>query len=70
MTQEFIVGDISCGHCAQAITKGVSAVAGVKNVNVDLGSKRVSVDANEQVSTETIIQAISQAGYDKIVVVS
>lgn len=63
MTKEFTVQDISCAHCVQAITREVSNVPGVQNVAVDLGTKRVSVQANEQVSTDTIINAINEAGY-------
>jgi len=66
MTKEFTVADISCGHCAQAITKEVSGVQGVQNVTVDVGTKRVSVEASEQVSTDTIVNAINEAGYTEI----
>lgn len=63
MTKEFTVQDISCGHCAQAITQEVTTVPGVQNVKVDINTKRVSVEANDQVSTDTIVQAINEAGY-------
>lgn len=68
MTREFTVGDMSCSHCLQAITKEVSTVAGVNDVRVYLGSKRVSVEANAQVATETMINAINEAGYGDITV--
>jgi copper ion binding protein len=70
MTQEFTVPTMSCQHCVNAITKEVSSLSGVQNVKVDLGSKRVSVQANDNVSTETIVQAINEAGYDDITVLS
>ncbi|MDP9316830.1 MAG: heavy-metal-associated domain-containing protein [Chloroflexota bacterium] len=70
MTKEFTVGDISCGHCAQAITKEVTSVPGVQNVKVDLGTKRVSVEANEQVTTDTLVNAINEAGYADITVLN
>ena len=70
MTQEFTVQDISCGHCAQAITKEVQGVAGVQNVKVDINTKRVRVEANDQVSTDTIINAINEAGYADITVLN
>ncbi len=70
MTKEFTIRDMSCGHCAQAITKEVLAVQGVQQVNVDLGTKRVSVHANEQVPTDTIITAINEAGYADITVLN
>ena len=68
MTKEFTVPSISCQHCVNAITKEVSSVQGVQHVKVDLGSKRVSVEADSQVATETIVQAINEAGYDDVTV--
>ena len=69
MTTTLNVPAISCQHCVNAITKEVSQLPGVKNVAVDLASKRVSVDASEQVSTEQIVEAINEAGYDEVSVV-
>lgn len=66
MTKEFTVPEISCQHCVNAITKEVSSVQGVQNVKVDLGSKRVSVEANDQVSSDVLVQAINEAGYDNV----
>lgn len=70
MTKEFTVRDISCAHCAQAITKEVTGVQGVQNVKVDINTKRVSVEANDQVSTDTIVNAINEAGYADITVLN
>ena len=70
MIRTFTVDDISCGHCAQAITREVSSVPGVQQVTVDLGTKRVSVAAREDVASETITSAINEAGYTEITVVS
>jgi copper chaperone len=35
--------DISCAHCASAITNAVSAIPGVASVQVDIPSKRVTI---------------------------
>jgi copper ion binding protein len=61
---------MSCQHCVNAITKEVSGLSGVQNVKIDLGSKRVSVQANDNVSTETIVHAINEAGYDDVAVLN
>lgn len=70
MTKEFTVRDISCGHCAQAITQEVKNVSGVRNVNVDVSTKHVRVEANEQVTTGVIVNAINEAGYTDITVLN
>jgi copper chaperone len=70
MTQEFTVPSMSCQHCVNAITKEVSSVPGVQNVKIDLGSKRVKVEAGEQVTTDAIVSAISEAGYDDVTVLN
>ncbi len=68
MTTVFSVPEVSCQHCVNAITKEVSRLDGVQNVNVDLATKRVSVNAGEQVSPAQLIEAINEAGYDDVTV--
>ncbi len=70
MLKEFTVSEVSCGHCVTAITKEVSGLNGVKKVDVDLGTKRVSVETDGQVSTDAIVGAINEAGYDEVTVVN
>ena len=41
------VPDISCEHCQRTITNALTAVEGVRSVNVDIPSKRVQVDYDE-----------------------
>ncbi len=70
MAKEFTVPSMSCQHCVNAITKEVSNLQGVQNVQVDLDSKRVQVQADDRVSTEAILEAIHEAGYDDATVLS
>ncbi len=70
MTTEFSVPEVSCQHCVNAITGEVTQLPGVQNVTVDLGTKRVRVEADERVSTEAVIAAINEAGYDEVAVLS
>ena len=65
-TEKFRVPEVSCEHCVHAITQEVSAISGVQRVNVALDSKTVTVDHSEQVSTDAIINAIKEAGYDEV----
>lgn len=64
MTTTYRVPDISCQHCVNAITSEVEQIPGVRRVAVDLSTKQVQVDANEQVTQDTVIAAINEAGYD------
>jgi copper ion binding protein len=66
MTKEFTVPSMSCQHCVNAITNEVSQVNGVQNVKIDLNTKRVSVQTTEQVSTDEVVNAIKEAGYDDV----
>ncbi len=60
---EYSVPDMSCGHCEAAVTKEISAVAGVEAVVVDLESKRVEV-TGQDLDDAAIRAAIEEAGYE------
>ena len=62
-TVQYTVSDMSCGHCEAAVTKGISAVAGVVAVVVDLDSKRVDV-TGQDLDDAAIRAAIEEAGYE------
>ena len=57
----YSVPGMTCGHCVAAITKEVSAVAGVASVDVDLDTKTVAVDGGERAA---VVAAIDEAGLD------
>ena len=65
-TDRFLVPDVSCQHCVNAVTQEVSAIAGVQRVLVNLDDKTVTVDHGEQVSVDAIVAAINEAGYDEV----
>ena len=66
ITDYFRVPDISCDHCVRAITKEVGALPGVEQVVVDLADKSVRVHHEGKVSTEELMRAINEAGYDEV----
>lgn len=70
ITQRFHVPEMSCHHCVHSITKEVSALVGVQAVNVVLDEKSVTVEHTEDVTTDTIIAAINEAGFDDVTMVS
>jgi copper chaperone len=70
MLKEFTVPDVSCAHCVKAITEEVSTLQGVKRVHVDVNTKHVTVETDGQVSTEALVGAINEAGYDEVSVLN
>ncbi|HXG85718.1 MAG TPA: heavy metal-associated domain-containing protein [Pyrinomonadaceae bacterium] len=55
--------EIVCGGCASSIKKALGNVAGVAEVDVDVATKNVTVKHGENVSRETIVDALDRAGY-------
>ena len=56
--------DISCAHCAAAITQAVGALPGVENVQVDIERKRVTIGHQPgAVSLTEIARVMDDEGY-------
>lgn len=61
------VEGMSCGHCKKAIETAVSALQGVRSVDVHLEAGEVNVDfAETEVNIEAIHEAIEAQGYDVV----
>ncbi len=60
------VEGMSCSHCVNAVEKAVGALEGVTEVRVDLDAKKVTVDHDENVTLESIKNAIEDQGYDVV----
>ena len=58
---QFIVEDMTCGHCVASVTKAVQAVDPAAQVTIDLASKKVTVGSSFDV--QKISAAIVDAGY-------
>ena len=61
----FDVKDMTCGHCAGAITQAVKAVAPGASVQIDLAHHRVAIDA-PGAGVQALRDAIAEAGYTPI----
>jgi copper chaperone len=62
--REWIVPDMSCEGCVQAIRRSLSDLVGVAQIAIDLGTKRVQVQFDPtQVQEEAIQGRIEQAGF-------
>jgi copper chaperone len=63
----FKVNDMTCGHCAGAITRAVKAVDKGASVQVDLRQHLVTVQPTEADASE-LLAAITEAGYTPVAV--
>ena len=54
--------DIHCAACIAAVEDGLAAVAGVRDVRVNLTQKRAFVSARPDVDTATLIEALARRG--------
>jgi copper chaperone len=59
----YSVPAMSCGHCKQAVSSELGAVAGVDSVDVDLETKLVIVRGHDLDDAE-LRAAIEEAGYE------
>jgi copper chaperone len=61
---EIQVKGMSCGHCAAAVTKALTSLPGVSEVQVDLAGGRVTYQSQGQASREDVVRAVKAAGYE------
>lgn len=57
----FIVNDMTCGHCESMVTRAIKAADPLAMVEVDLASHQVSVDSG--LSAEVLVEVLQEAGY-------
>ncbi|PCE31467.1 heavy-metal-associated domain-containing protein [Burkholderia ubonensis] len=58
---EFEVQDMTCGGCANAITRAVTAADPAATLDIDVAAKRVSVQSTQ--SAERVQSIIEAAGF-------
>ncbi len=63
MKQKFNVTGMTCSACSAHVDKAVRKLPGVTDVNVNLLGGSMTVDCGESVSTDSIISAVTSAGY-------
>jgi len=59
----YIVQGMNCGHCASSVTEQVTALPGVRRVEVDVTSGRVVVTSQAMLPLEEVSAAVSAAGF-------
>jgi len=60
----FTVQDMTCNHCASAITRAVKEVDVDAKVEVQVAEKRVHIDSG--VAAAKFVEAIKEAGYTPV----
>lgn len=63
MTKKFKVEGMMCMHCVAHVKAALEGVAGVTQAEVDLKKKTALVTLSEDVPSETLIAAVTEAGY-------
>lgn len=60
------VNGMTCGGCANAVTRAIKAAAPTAEVKVDLGAKTVSVtiEGGGQIAPEAVQAAVKDAGFE------
>lgn len=65
-TNRYLVTGMTCGHCVSAVSEELSALAGVREVSVELaagGVSTVTVTSDESLADERVADAVDEAGY-------
>ena len=65
---EFDVNDMTCGHCASAITRALKDADQGARVDVEVGAHRVRVWPSAGASPDDFALAIREAGYSPVLV--
>ena len=58
------VEGMMCAHCQMHVQKALAAVEGVSEAAVDLEAKKAVVKLSQEVSDETLMKAVEDAGYE------
>src|SRR4030042_10514 len=60
------VKGMSCQHCVTSVTKALTQLEGIRNVQVDLAKGEVRFDNTKEIASNRIEQVITDAGYEII----
>jgi copper chaperone CopZ len=64
-TTTYSVQGMTCGHCASAVSEEISALEGVRSVDVDLvagGTSTVRVASDAPLADDAVAAALDEAG--------
>jgi copper chaperone len=61
-----LVEGMTCQHCVGSVTTAVTALPGVQSVSIELvpeGRSALRVETAEELSRDTLVDAVAEAGY-------
>ncbi len=58
------INGMSCGHCVASVTKALTEIDGISEVQVDLGTGLATFQEEKEIALETIKDAISKIGFE------
>lgn len=58
------ISGMSCAHCTGSVTKALSAIPGISNVQVSLTPGQATFDATSDVDLDAVVQAIRDLGFE------
>lgn len=64
MTTVLKIKNMSCQHCVAHVTDALSEIDGVQNVDVSLEKNIATVEHDEEVSLQSMADAVIDAGYE------
>jgi copper chaperone CopZ len=65
MNTSIIVDNLKCGGCANTITKKLSVLEGITNVNVDKDTSTITYDYANDTLVEVVEVTLAKLGYPK-----
>lgn len=63
MKKKINIEGMSCGHCVGRITKALSGIDGVSEVDVNLDEKKALVSLDQEIPDEQFNKEIENVGY-------
>lgn len=62
-TEKIIVENLKCGGCINTIQNKLMSVEGVKKVSANKDNSEITIEADDEVSRETLCSKLKAAGY-------
>lgn len=60
---EFEVDGMMCNKCIQHVEEALSNVPGVRSAKADLSAGTATIEANDEVTPDSIVGVIAEEGY-------